>query len=156
MSCFSWTITIFQSGFNFFFIPFYSILPINWVLKWPRKYTLVIQFNGILLSPSFMFLQNIYNLFSFYLFSGVQEEVKMSNFIIQFKKWTTSTTSFTSTYLHLQNIYCYMKDMVSDEAKKLMTDEKSIFLPSSTSSDQQQDTEVLLWTIFSFSFTVGI
>ena len=143
-------------GLIFFFIPFYSILLINWVLKWPRKYTLVIQFNGILLSPSFMFLQNIYNLFSFHLFSGVQEEVKMSNFIIQFKKWTTSATSFTSTYLHLQNIYCYMKDMMLDEAKKLMADEKSIFLPSSTSSDQQQDTEVLLWTIFSFSFTVGI
>ena len=69
----------------------------------------------------------------------------MSNFIIQFKKWTTSSTAFTSTYSHLQNIYRYMKDVMLDEAKQLMND-KCIFLPSSTtsSSDQHQDIEVLL------------
>jgi len=60
---------------------------------------------------------------------GVQREVKMVNFIAEFRRWNSGKAVFSSTYGHVQNIYRYVRDIMVDEAKEVMVD-RCIFLLS--------------------------
>ena len=71
---------------------------------------------------------------------GIQTEIKFEKFIEEFKNWREESL-FSTTYIHTQNVYKYLQEMVDKHPEIIMEllDEPFFFLLSGHCSQQLSD-----------------